>query len=180
MKYKNERNQKDNPVYVLIGSVVFIVFVVLFCVIVWNITHRKDKEIIINSSSVVTTDESSSEVESGFDVVASVESSSEEENSSEGETIEEEGLDYNDASNDMGLTFVPVEDTVTAKDVTNLRSEPSTAQGQATVVTQLRNGETAERIGREDTTGWSKLVYDGKIVYASTNYLLVVEEEEEE
>ena len=175
MKDRNERNQKDNPVYVLIGSVVFIVFVVLFCVIVWNITHRKDKEIVINSSSVVTTDESSSEeVESSSDVVASVESSSEEESSVE------EGLDYNDTSNDMGLTFAPVEDTVTAKDVTNLRNEPSTAQGKATVVAQLHNGETAVRIGREDTTGWSKLVYDGKIVYASTNYLLVVEEEEEE
>ena len=173
MKYSSERNQKDNPIYVLIGSVVFIVFVVLFCVIVWNITHRKDKEIVINSSSVVTTEESSSEVESSSDVVAPVESSSEEESS------EEEGLDYNDTSNDMGLTFAPVEDKVTAKDVTNLRSEPSTAQGKATVVAQLHNGETAVRIGREDTTGWSKLVYDGKIVYASTNYLLVVEEEEE-
>ena len=171
MKYSSERNQKDNPIYVLIGSVVFIVFVVLFCVIVWNVTHRKDKEIVINSSSVVTTEESSSEVESSSDVVAPVESSSEEESS------EEEGLDYNDTSNDMGLTFAPVEDKVTAKDVTNLRSEPSTAQGKATVVAQLHNGETAVRIGREDTTGWSKLVYDGKIVYASTNYLLVVEEE---
>ena len=171
MKYSSERNQKDNPIYVLIGSVVFIVFVVLFCVIVWSVTHRKDKEIVINSSSVVTTEESSSEVESSSDVVAPVESSSEEESS------EEEGLDYNDTSNDMGLTFAPVEDKVTAKDVTNLRSEPSTAQGKATVVAQLHNGETAVRIGREDTTGWSKLVYDGKIVYASTNYLLVVEEE---
>ena len=173
MKYSNEKNQKDNPTYVLIGSVVFIVFVVLFCVIVWNITHKNDKEIVINSSSVVTTEESSSEVESNSDVVAPVESSAEEESS------EEEGLDYNDTSNDMGLTFEPVEDKVTAKDVTNLRSEPSTAQGKATVVAQLRNGETTVRIGREDTTGWSKLVYDGKIVYASTNYLLVVEEEEE-
>lgn len=173
MKYSNERNQKDDPVYLLIGSVVFIVFVVLFCVIVWNITHRKDKEIVISNSSVVTTEESSSQVVPSADVVAPVESSSE-------ESSGEEGLDYNDTSNDMGLTFAPVEDTVTAKDVTNLRSEPSTAQGQATVVAQLRNGETAVRIGREDTTGWSKLVYDGKIVYASTNYLLVVEEEEAE
>ncbi len=172
MKY-NERNQKDEPVYLLIGGVVFIVFVVLFCVIVWSITHRKDKDIVINSSSVVTTEEASSEASASSDVVAPVESSSEEESS------EEEGLDYNDTSNDMGLTFAPVEDKVTAKDVTNLRSEPSTAQGQATVVAQLRNGETAVRIGREDTTGWSKLVYDGKIVYASTNYLNVVEEEAE-
>jgi len=174
MKYK-ENNQKDEPIYMLIGGVVFIVFVVLFCVIVWNITHRKDKDIVINSSSVVTTVESSSSEESASsDVVAPVESSSEEESS------EDVGLDYNDTSNDMGLTFEPVDDKVTAKDVTNLRSEPSTAQGQATVVAQLRNGETAVRIGREDTTGWSKLVYDGKIVYASTNYLNVVEEEETE
>ena len=172
MKYKSERNQKDEPIYLLIGGVVFLVFIVLFCVIVWSVTHRKDKDIVINSSSVVT-EEASSEVPVSSDVVAPVESSSEEESS------EDVGLDYNDTSNDMGLTFAPVEDKVTAKDVTNLRSEPSTAQGQATVVAQLRNGETAVRIGREDTTGWSKLVYDGKIVYASTNYLNVVEEETE-
>ena len=172
MKYKSERNQKDEPIYLLIGGVVFLVFIVLFCVIVWSVTHRKDKDIVINSSSVVT-EETSSEVPVSSDVVAPVESSSEEESS------EDVGVDYNDTSNDMGLTFAPVEDKVTAKDVTNLRSEPSTAQGQATVVAQLHNGETAVRIGREDTTGWSKLVYDGKIVYASTNYLNVVEEETE-
>ena len=171
MKYSNEKTRKDNPIYLLIGSVVFLVFIVLFCVIVWSITHRKDKDIVISSSSVVT-EESSSEIPASADVVASVESSSEE------ESIEDEGLDYNDTSNDMGLTFAPVEDKVTAKDVTNLRNEPSTAQGQATVVAQLRNGETAVRIGREDNTGWSKLVYDGQIVYASTNYLIVVEDEE--
>ena len=172
MKYKSERNQKDEPIYLLIGGVVFLVLIVLFCVIAWSVTHRKDKDIVINSSSVVT-EETSSEVPVSSDVVAPVESSSEEESS------EDVGLDYNDTSNDMGLTFAPVEDKVTAKDVTNLRSEPSTAQGQATVVAQLHNGETAVRIGREDTTGWSKLVYDGKIVYASTNYLNVVEEETE-
>ena len=172
MKYSNERNRKEEPVYLLIGGVVFIVFIVLFCVIVWSVTHKKEKDILINSSSAVT-EESLSEIPVSSDVVAPVESSSEEENS------EDVGVDYNDTSNDMGLTFESVDDVVTAKDVTNLRSEPSTSQGQATVLAQLRNGETAVRIGKDERTGWSKLVYDGQIVYASTNYLIVVKEEEE-
>ena len=171
MRRSNSNNRTEEPIYLLIGGTAFLIFMILFCVIVWSITHRKDKDIVINSSSVVT--EASTEVPGSSDVVAPVESSAEEESS------EDVGVDYNDTSNDMGLTFAPVDDVVTAKDVTNLRSEPSTSQGQATVVAQLRNGETAVRIGREDTTGWSKLVYDGKIVYASTNYLNVVEEEAE-
>ena len=172
MRRSNSNNRTEEPIYLLIGGTAFLIFMILFCVIVWSITHRKDKDIVINSSSVVT-EEASTEVPGSSDVVAPVESSAEE------ESTEDVGVNYNDTSNDMGLTFAPVDDVVTAKDVTNLRSEPSTSQGQATVVAQLRNGETAVRIGREDTTGWSKLVYDGKIVYASTNYLNVVEEEAE-
>ena len=176
MKYSSERNRtaNDEPVYLLIGGAAFLVFIVLFCLIVWGVTHKKNNDIVIDSSSVVTEEGSSEETPESSDVVAPVESSSEEESSDDLEP----GVDYNDTSNDMGLTFTEVEDKVTAVDVTNLRSEPSTAQGQATVITQLRNGETAIRIGKEDTTGWSKLVYDGQIVYASTNYLIVVEEEE--
>lgn len=177
MKYSNERNvnSKEEPIYVLIGGVVFLIFIVLFCVIVWSITHKNKDEIVLDNSSIVSvsTQESNvSETPASSDVVEPITSSVEEESS------EMEGLDYNDTSNDMGLTFTEVEDVVTAVDVTNLRSEPSTAQGANTVVAKLRNGTTAVRIGREDTTGWSKLVYDGKIVYASTNYLLVVEEDE--
>ena len=172
MRRSNSNNRTEEPVYLLIGGTAFLIFIILFCVIVWSITHRKDKDIVINSSSVVT-EEASSEIPVSSDVVAPVESSSEEESS------EDTGVDYNDTSNDMGLTFAPVEDVVTAKDVTNLRSEPSTSQGQATVLAQLHNGETAVRIGKEDTTGWSKLVYNGQIMYASTNYLRVVEEEAE-
>lgn len=169
MKYSNERSTKEEPIYLLIGGVVMLVFVVLFCVIVWSVTHRKENDIVISGSPAVS-EESSSETKESVDVVAPIESIEVPESS------EEEGLDYNDTSNDMGLVFEPVEDKVTAKDVTNLRSEPSTGQGQATVVAQLRNGQTATRIGKEETTGWSKLVYDGQIVYASTNYLIVVEE----
>ena len=172
MKYNDERNanKKEEPIYILIGGAAFIVFIVLFCVIVWGVTHKNKDDIVMDNTTVVSSETVSSETTGSSDVVETVESSEE-------ESSEEAGLDYNDTSNDMGLTFTEVEDVVTAVDVTNLRSEPSTAQGAETVVAKLRNGTTAVRIGREDVTGWSKLVYDGKIVYASTNYLIVVEEE---
>ena len=173
MKYSNERNanKKEEPIYILIGGVAFVIFIVLFCVIVWSVTHKNKDHIIMENTPVVSSESTSTETSASSDGVEPLESS-EEENS------EEEGLDYNDTSNDMGLTFTEVNDVVTAVDVTNLRSEPSTAQGAETVVAKLRNGTTVTRIGREDVTGWSKLVYEGEIVYASTNYLLVVDEEE--
>lgn len=172
MKYRNGRNKRQNedPMILVVGGAGFIIFILLFCVIVWAVTHRGNHDIVIDNTIPVT-DSQTVETPESSDVVASVESSSEEED-------EEVGVDYNDTSNDMGLVFTEVNDVVTAKDVTNLRSEPSTAQGEATVVVKLRNGETVIRIGKEETTGWSKLIYNDQIVYASTNYLNVVEEEE--
>lgn len=63
--------------------------------------------------------------------------------------------------------YKPSGDTVTAKEVTNLRSAPTT---KSDVVGVLRNGEkiTRSAIG---TNGWSKLLYNGQTVYAITSYL---------
>jgi len=169
--YGRSKSEKEDPIYLLIGGTIFIIIVVLFCVIVWNVTHKEKDKIVIDNSSEVTTS-ASTEAEVSTDVVIPVESSSEE------ESTEEIGVDYNDTSNDMGLIFAEVDDKVTAKDVTNLRSEPSTSQGEATVVAKLRNGEAVVRIGKNEETGWSKLVYEDRIVYASSNYLVVVEEQE--
>lgn len=67
------------------------------------------------------------------------------------------------------MRFEEVNDTVTAKNETNLRDIPS--QGEdAMVVHRLKNGETAHRIGVSDS-GWSKLEYNGKILYAVSSYL---------
>lgn len=67
------------------------------------------------------------------------------------------------------LYFTEVNETVTAKEVTNLRSVPSSSDPD-TIVAVLKNGDTAKRIGIGDN-GWSKLEYDGKIVYAVSSYL---------
>ena len=74
-----------------------------------------------------------------------------------------------EAKKDLGMVFSPVQETVTAKDATNLRDIPS--QGEdSTVMLTLQNGQTATRIGVSDK-GWSKLEYNGETYYAISNYL---------
>lgn len=68
------------------------------------------------------------------------------------------------------MTFGDVNETVTAKDVINLRSTPYTGD-EGNVVGQLKNGETLVRTGRNDSTGWSRLDYNGQTVYAVSAYL---------
>lgn len=68
------------------------------------------------------------------------------------------------------MTFGDVNETVTAKDVSNLRSTPYTGD-EGNVVGQLKNGETLTRTGRNDSTGWSRLEYNGQTVYAVSAYL---------
>lgn len=64
--------------------------------------------------------------------------------------------------------FTAVDEQVTAKEETNLRTSPSTQNSE--VVHLLKNGEYVRRIGVH-TNGWSKLEYNGQIVYAITSYL---------
>ena len=67
------------------------------------------------------------------------------------------------------MNFTELEETVTAKDVTNLRDIPS--QGDdSTVLRTLNNGETAIRTGISDS-GWSRLIIDGERYYAVSNFL---------
>ncbi len=70
---------------------------------------------------------------------------------------------------DTGPEFAKVNEQVTAKKETNLRSEPSTASSD-TVVAVLKNGDTAIRTGISDN-GWSRVEYNGQVLYAVTNYL---------
>ena len=67
------------------------------------------------------------------------------------------------------MSFREVNETVTAKDSTNLRDIPS--QGDdSTIVYTLKNGETATRTGVSDS-GWSRLSFNGQTVYAVSSYL---------
>ncbi len=67
------------------------------------------------------------------------------------------------------MAFREVQEAVTAKEETNLRSIPSQDE-YSQVLTQLRNGEVAQRIAVSDS-GWSKLSFQGEIYYAVSSYL---------
>ena len=69
---------------------------------------------------------------------------------------------------DPDAGFEAVDEQVTAKDATNLRTSPSTTDSE--VVYTLPNGEYVQRVG-VNPNGWSKLIYNGQTVYAKTSYL---------
>ncbi len=63
--------------------------------------------------------------------------------------------------------YTAVNDTVTAKNEVNLREGAGTNHN---IVGTLKNGQTLSRTAT-GINGWSKLIYNGKTVYAITSYL---------
>lgn len=70
--------------------------------------------------------------------------------------------------------FAPVNEKVTAKEITNLRDRPSVLE-PSQVVVQLNHGEVAVRTGIANE-GWSRVEYNGQILYCVSSYLEMVEE----
>ena len=75
-----------------------------------------------------------------------------------------------DPSEDVTYLFDEVDEMVTAKIETNLRTFPSTEESE--IVYTLPNGEFVKRVGINKITGWSVLEYNGQTVYAMTLYLV--------
>lgn len=67
------------------------------------------------------------------------------------------------------MEFTPVEEEVTAKEETNLRSHPNQEE-ESQVLYTLKNGEVATRIA-VSSSGWSKVVFNGETYYAVSSYL---------
>lgn len=74
-----------------------------------------------------------------------------------------------EANPEVGIIFTEVNETVTAKQETNLRTEPSTLN-DASIVGKLVHGDTATRTGIGHN-GWSRVIYNGQTLYAVTSYL---------
>ena len=70
---------------------------------------------------------------------------------------------------EANMKFREVNETVTAKDRTNLRDKPS-QDSDAKVIYTLNNGETAKRTGISDS-GWSRIEFKGQTLYAVSSYL---------
>ena len=69
---------------------------------------------------------------------------------------------------DRNIVWTPVSDTVTAKDITNLRDKPTTDGSQ--VIATIRHGEVVQRVAT-GSNGWSRVIYNGQTLYAVTSYL---------
>ena len=67
------------------------------------------------------------------------------------------------------MSFEESNEEVTAKEEVNLRDMPSQGE-EATVLTQLKNGEIALRTGISEA-GWSRLEVNGKVYYAVSSLL---------
>ena len=78
-----------------------------------------------------------------------------------------------DATEDDSIetVFTPVNDRVTAKELVNLRSMPSVEHPDSKVVAQLKHGEVATRTGINNDVGWSRVEYNGQILYCVSSLL---------
>lgn len=72
--------------------------------------------------------------------------------------------------------FKEVNHKVTAKEAVNLRTLPSVTNEASQVVVQLKNGEVAVRTGINTEVGWSRVEYNGQVLYCISSYLIRVEE----
>jgi len=198
LQFENE-DVKIQPWMIPVFAGVLVV-VMLLCVLIWALTHREDRDVGNEAGeskefSVIIDDEeteSTTEASSGTDETEAEESGSDEKDGNESEADESDGkasegesgtddaaadgsgteqeIPEEPISGDTSMSFTAVDESVTAKDVLNLRSAPTTADSE-NVVAQLKNGESAKRIGVNNDTGWSKLEYNGQTVYAVSGYL---------
>ena len=81
-------------------------------------------------------------------------------------TVDDDGIE---------TEFREVSDSVTAKDVVNLRSIPSYTREDSVVVAQLKKGEVITRTGINEDVGWSRVEYNGQTLYCISSYLEVLE-----
>ena len=148
------------------SGIVLVMIVILLCVLIWQIFHQeKSASPAVNQNSQETFSDTLRET---------VPSSEDGEKQQSGASQSGDG---EDGGNDLGVKFEEISDIVTAKEETNLRSEPSTEKGSETVVVLLKNGETVERTGINQELGWSRLEYQDRTVYASTSLLVQGQEE---
>ena len=163
-----------------------LVVVMLLCVLIWALTHKEERAVGNDAeeskefSVIIDNEETEESVETESETEESGSNENEAKESEEADTdanvaeteatSQEQDILEEPISGDTSMSFIAVDETVTAKDVLNLRSAPTTADSE-NVVAQLKNGESAKRIGVNKDTGWSNLESNGQTVYAVSRYL---------
>ena len=76
--------------------------------------------------------------------------------------------------------FVSVNEKVTAKVEVNLRTMPSVTNENSQIVATIKNGEIVTRTGINTDVGWSRVEYNGQILYCVSSYIEVVNDAAED
>ncbi len=76
--------------------------------------------------------------------------------------------------------FSAVDEWVTPKNAINLRLKPTTDDAVGPVVVKIEHGVVVHRIGINTDLGWSKVEYNGQILYCVSSYLTQAEKPLEE
>ena len=167
-----EEGRAVKPVTAILALLVLVALSAIICAVLWNVTHSgrgKDHTERIPAKQT-------EEAEPGGEPApgaAPEESGEPAPGAAPGESGEPEpGDSASGAAGQEAMVFAECAETVTPKEVINLRSVPSTGQAD-TIVAQARNGEILTRTGINGDTGWSRVEYNGQVLYAVSNYLTV-------
>ena len=98
-----------------------------------------------------------------------------EESTTQDEAASEEGASDMSSAGGFKTKFTDVNETVTAKEMVNLRSKPSVTDADSQVVATLYAGTTAVRTGINTDYGWSRVEYNGQVLYCVSSLIKVVE-----
>ena len=73
------------------------------------------------------------------------------------------------------IAATDVNEVVTPKEVINLRSKPSVTDTDSVVVATVYAGTTFTRTGINNEYGWSRVEYNGQVLYCVSSYLKAAE-----
>lgn len=80
-----------------------------------------------------------------------------------------------DVNDGFKTKFTPCNENITPKERVNLRSKPSVTDADSVVVATLEAGQIAVRTGINTDVGWSRIEYNGQVLYCVSSYIYVVE-----
>jgi len=77
--------------------------------------------------------------------------------------------------NGFKTKFTPCNEKIAPKEKVNLRNKPSVTDADSVVVVTLEAGDVAVRTGINTDVGWSRIEYNGQVLYCVSSYIYVVE-----
>ena len=80
-----------------------------------------------------------------------------------------------DGTFEVQTQFEEVNEQVTAKEEVNLRNIPSVEHPDSKVVATIHNGDVVTRTGINRDVGWSRVEYNGQVLYCVSSYVTLAE-----